>query len=282
MVRRLSRPRQIAHELLVRVGVRTPDQIDPFETAKELDVEVTFGHLKGATARIFRVGSNARIRVSDDIVTMGRRRVAAAHEVGHLVLDHELPTEADPATWLEASCNVRGKGKERDADIFAIEHLTPEPMVAPYCRVTPVDLRAVNVIERVFTTSPVMGARRFVELSPEACAVAYSERGVIKWMRPSRSFPSYVAEGKVLAPNSIACGYFDRGTLIDVPTCLPARTWLDSSLQIPPGLEIIEHAMVIPQPGWGGVLSLLWLPQHNMVRPVRTQGIGTRIDPKYG
>jgi hypothetical protein len=24
--------------------------------------------------------------------------------------------------------------------------------------------------------------------------------------------------------------------------------------------EIVEHAMVIPEPGWGGVLSLLWLP----------------------
>ncbi|HEX4351992.1 MAG TPA: ImmA/IrrE family metallo-endopeptidase [Polyangiales bacterium] len=269
MARRLSRPRQIGRDLLVRVGARTPDQIDPIETAKELGIQVTFGHLKGATARIFRVGAKARIRVSDDIVTKGRQRVAIAHEVGHFALDHELPTEGEPASWFKASCEHRSKRDERDADILAIEHLTPAPMAAPYCGVTPVDLHAVKVIERVFTASPVMGAMRFAELSPEACAAVYSERGVMKWMKPSRTFPTYVEGGKTLARESIAAGFFDRGTLIDVPTRLPAFTWLGSSKQVAPELEIIEHAMVIPEPGWGGVLSLLWLPNW---KPLRTAG----------
>jgi hypothetical protein len=260
VARRLSRPRQIGRDLLVRVGARTPDQIDPIETAKELGIEVTFGHLKGATARIFRVGSKARIRVSDDIVKEGRRRTSITHEVGHFALGHELPAEGDAASWFKASCEYRSKRDERDADILAIEHLTPAPMVEPYCCVTPVDLHAVNAIERVFTASPVMSAMRFAELSPEACAAVYSERGVIKWMKPSRTFPTHVDGGTSVARESIASGFFENGRLIDVPARIPASAWLGSSKHAVPGLEIVEHAMVIPEPGWGGVLSLLWLP----------------------
>lgn len=260
MARRLSRPRQIGRDLLVRVGARTPDQIDPIETAKELGIQVTFGHLKGATARIFRVGGKARIRVSDDIVKEGRKRTSIAHEVGHFALDHELPNEGEPASWFKTSCEVRSKRDERDADILAIEHLTPAPMVAPYCEVASVDLHAVRVIERVFTASPVMSAMRFAELSPAACAAVYSERGAIKWMKPSRTFPTYVEAGKVLARESIAAGFFNRGTLTEEPSRIRASAWLGSSKHVDSELEIIEHAMVIPEPGWGGVLSLLWLP----------------------
>jgi Zn-dependent peptidase ImmA (M78 family) len=260
VARRLSRPRQIARDLLVRVGARTPDQIDPIETAKELGIEVTFGQLKGATARIFRVGAKARIRVSDEIVTEGRKRTSIAHEVAHFALDHELPSEGDAASWFKTSCEHRSKRDERDADILAIEHLTPAPMVASYCRMTPVDLHAVNAIERVFTASPVMSAMRFAELSPEACAAVYSEGGALKWMKPSRTFPTYVERGKSLARESIAFEFFDRGTLREVPTRLPACAWLGSTKHAAPEREIIEHAMVIPQPGWGGILSMLWLP----------------------
>jgi hypothetical protein len=261
VARRLSRPRQIAHDLLVQVGARTPAHIDPIETAKELGIEVTFGSLGGATARIFRIGEHARIRVSDQIVTKGRARVSVTHEVGHFVLGHKLPTEGDPASWARASCEARSKRDERDADIFAIEHLTPEPLVKPYCVGKPVDLDTVRTIEKVFVASPVMSAMRLVELSTEACAVVYSERGLVKWVKPSRSFPTYVSPGRHLAPDSIAFGYFDRGTLLDVPTRLRARAWLGSSKHVRGDAEIVEHAMIIPEPGWGGVLSLLWLPR---------------------
>jgi len=60
---------------LARIGARTPEQIDPILTAKELGIEVAFGHLEGAAARIFRIGAKARIRVSDRIVTMREGRV---------------------------------------------------------------------------------------------------------------------------------------------------------------------------------------------------------------
>jgi IrrE N-terminal-like domain len=257
---RVSRPRQLGRDLLVQVGAREPGDIDPIESAKELGIEVTFGQLKGATARISYAKGRARIRVSDEIETEGRRRTSLGHELGHYVLKHVLRNEEEPASWFKASCEHRSRRDERDADVFAVEHLMPEPMVAPYCRLKTVDLHAVRVIERVFRASPVMSAMRLVELSPDACAVAYSERGVVKWIKPSRSFPAIVARGKALARESVAFGFFDRGKLFDLPTRLRAGAWVGASRKSIADLEMIEHAMVIPESGWGGVLSLLWIP----------------------
>ncbi len=101
---------------------------------------------------------------------------------------------------------------------------------------------------------------RLVELSSEACAVVYSERGIVNWTKPSRSFPRSLTRGTHLAPESVALGYFERRALLDVPTRLRARAWLGTNRHVTAETEIVEHAMVIPEPGWGGVLSLLWLP----------------------
>jgi Zn-dependent peptidase ImmA (M78 family) len=261
VARRLSRIRQLARDLLVLVGARTSDQIDPIEAAKELGIEVADGCLDGATARIFRLDGYARIRVSDQIVTTGRRRVSIMHEIAHHVLGHEIPRDSDAASWFRCSCERRDKIEERDADVFAVEYLTPEPMVAPLCAVTPVDLHAVRAIERRFTASPVMAAVRFVELSPQPCAVVYSEHRRIAWMKPSKTFPGYLPQGTALGTGSIASRYFDRGTISGDPQYGIASAWLGSRSRLAPDTEIVEQAMVIPEPGWGGVLSLLWIPQ---------------------
>jgi Zn-dependent peptidase ImmA (M78 family) len=244
----------------VEVGARTPEQIDPIETAKEKGIEVTFGHLSGATARIYRIGTKARIRVSDQIVTEGRRRRAIMHEVGHFVLGHRLPEEGDLMSWFHVSCKRRDKSEERDADIVAIEHLTPEPMVKPYCATTPVDLDSVRPIEQVFRASRVMSAMRFAELSPQPCAVVYSIGGRVAWMKPSRTFPSHLKEGTPLETSSLAGTYFMNGRLRDAPRAQFASSWFPSSSTIAPNAELIEHAALVPEPGWGGVLSMLWLP----------------------
>jgi len=262
MARRLSRPRQLGRDLLVEVGARTPEQIDPIETAKELRIQVVFGNLTGATARIYRVGSKARIRVSDQIVTEGRRRMSIMHEVAHYVLGHEIPREGDTATCFKTSCERRSKRDERDADVLAVEHLTPEPMVRPHCEVTPVDFGAVEPIEHLFLTSRVMAAVRFVELSPEACAVVYSDQGQIRWMKPSKTFPRFLQKGTEVPRHTIAGEFFASGAICEMPRTQRASLWLGASAKIAADDQIVEHSAVIAGPGWGGVLSVLWLPGH--------------------
>jgi hypothetical protein len=134
-------------------------------------------------------------------------------------------------------------------------------MVKPYCDVTPVNLHAVRTIADVFATSPVMSAMRFVELSSERCAAVYSEAGLVKWAKRSRTFSAYIAQGTRLPRETVAGDYYDRGVISDAAQSRPAGTWLGSSELAADAAEIVEHATVIPEPGWGGVLSLLWIPR---------------------
>jgi Zn-dependent peptidase ImmA (M78 family) len=173
---RLRRSRDEARKLHVRLGVRKPEHIDPVDAARALGIEVVSGHLIEATARIFRAGSRATIRVSDRIVHPGRRRFSIAHELGHQILGHELPGESEISRFVSRACERRqspNEDPEREADVFATEFLTPEKMTRPYCEVSPVSLHEVRAIERAFGTSPVASALRFVELSSERCAVVY-------------------------------------------------------------------------------------------------------------
>src|SRR5262249_9191148 len=160
---------------------RAPAHIDPVETARWLGIKVARGSLTGATARIYRVGQRAaRIRVSEAIVQPGRLRFSIAHELGHYVLGHAVPSQFDGAC-------AGNDNHEREADVFATEHLTPEAMVRAHCALSPVDLERARAIAHLFEVSTVAAALRLVELSSEPCAVVYSEGGQVRWTRSSRS-----------------------------------------------------------------------------------------------
>jgi hypothetical protein len=138
-------------------------------------------------------------------------------------------------------------------------------MIAPYCGVTPVGLHAVHAIAEMFAASPVMSAVRFAELSPERCAAVYSEAGIVKWAKRSRSFKGFIASGKRLPRETVAGEYFESGVIREGAQARAAAAWLGSSELVPDAAEIVEHAQHIPEPGWGGVLSLLWIPRVDSV-----------------
>ena len=241
-------------------GATRPDQIDPLRTAKALEIDVAYGGIDGATERITMIGRRARIRVSDGIVLRGRENFTVSHAIGHKVCGHAIAADGDVAGWIKTACGNRGTKDERESDVFATEHLTPEDWVRPYCSVARVDLDAAYAIARVFPVSPVMAAVRFIELSRHACAVVYAERGAVKWAKANRAFPRQIQPGMCVPEGSIARGFFDRCVISDRAQHSRARGWLPESTRITDQTEIIEHAMVVPEPGWGGVLSLLWIP----------------------
>jgi len=256
---RLRKAREEARMLHVRLGIRAPEHIDPLEAARELGVDVVSGHLRDATARIFRVGARATIRVSDQIVQPGRRRFSIAHELGHFVLGHELPREREITAFVSRACERRRTAEEdpeREADVFSTAYLTPEAMVRPYCEVSPVSLHCVRAIAARFRSSPVASALRFVELTSERCAVVYCERGEVKWAKHGATFFGVIPKRMRLSPESIAYDFFRHGAVDDRAQPVPADAWIGGV-----DGDIVEHAEVVPEPGWGGVLSLLWLPE---------------------
>lgn len=247
--------REAAWRGLTLSGATRPDEIDPVRVAKALDIDVVEGGIAGAAERITMFGNRARIRVTDQIVLLGRRQFTIAHAIGHHVRKHVIASNGDVHGWIDLACSGRTKRDEREADVYARELLTPAQWVRAYCDVMRIDLDGVNAVASTFRVSPVMAAMRLVELSPRACAVVYSEHGRVKWAKGSRSCPRLPERGMVVPPGSIAA-CLASGSATSGSHHAAAGTWFPLSARA--GFaEVTEHATRIPEPGWGGVLSVL-------------------------
>ncbi len=258
-----QRARAEARRLLHEAGVTTPAHIDVETIARAQGAELVYGLLRGATARVMRIGAKglARIRVSDRITHPGVQRFSIAHELGHLVLGHELPTVADsvdPATVVARACERKrrnGIDPEAEANAFAAELLMPERLTRRRCEVSPVCLAPVRGIAQDFRTSLSASAIRFAELTSERCAAIYSERGAVSWAVPSPTFATTIARGARLDRASVAHDYFRTGAIDDRPQAVPAEAWIDDSSDV----EIVEHSAALPD--LGAVITLLWVPE---------------------
>lgn len=251
--RQFERARRLAGEVLSECGMDEPSKIDPFVIAGRRKIEVSYARMDGATARIFRHGDRAIIRVSDQIVQLGRLRFTLAHEVAHFLLGHRIPLEA----------GIEGDGRspfsahqEREADVFATEFLMPEAWVKAYCAGGSTSLAVVHAIANAFRVSNVAAAMRLVELSDAARAVAYSKEGRVEWAKGSRSFPGRIPPQLKVGAASVAAKYHEHGLLDSIPRVVPADAWLGSAAALS-DLRFVEYAEVVPE--WGGVLSLIEL-----------------------
>ncbi|MBA3462816.1 MAG: ImmA/IrrE family metallo-endopeptidase [Deltaproteobacteria bacterium] len=252
-----------AADLLTRVGATRPEHIDPVLSAKTLGIEVAFGQLAGATARICHNGRKARIRVSDQIVLAGRAAFSIAHELGHYLLGHTIASEHDERTWAHATCDRRPVHEEREADVFASTHTMPEAMVRAHCDLDTPNLYAARAVARLFPASPVASARRVIDLSPATCAVVYSETGRVRWIHYGRRFRARIFPGTRLHVATLARAHFDGVALEHEPRALPVASWIPRAIDAG---TILEHAEVVPELGWGGVLSMLSMPPETSAR----------------
>lgn len=250
--RQCSRARELARRMLWECGIDEPSKIDPLVLVGRLGIIVIYGPLDGPTAQIFRHGDRAVMRVSDAIVQIGRRNFTIAHELGHYVLGHRIPS------GLELAPTGRTPYQEREADVFAAELLMPEELVAPHVAM-PASLAAVRSIGDTFRTSIVAAARRYVELTSASCALVYSKDGRVVWSKYSRSFPGRIPHQIQIGRGTIAsdCHAANTNVLDDTERVVPGSAWFAARIA-PAGCEsLVEHAQVVPEPGWGGVLSLL-------------------------
>ena len=253
MRRPYERSRRLANDVLREYGADEPSKIDPLAIIGRRGIRVKYGKLEGATARIFMLDGRAVIRISDAIVQEGRLRFSLAHEVGHYLLGHQIPSETELAPY--------SAHQEREADVFAAEHNTPEAWVRPHCDVSTITLEPVREIARTFRSSIVASAIRFVELSASPCAVVYSERGRVVWAKRSRGFSARIPVEMKVGTATVAHDFHARDMLDPRVRVVRARAWLGSTAVVDSEATLLEHAVPIPEPGWGGVLSLLSLPQ---------------------
>ena len=248
------RARAAAKEILDRYAIEEPKHLVLEGLAADLGVIVVRGELAGAVARLARVGDRARIRVGSWVSNVGRQRFSIAHELGHFVLKHDGSALA--GCQERSMLDYKGESKESEANIFAVELLLPEKLVRRRCEVSPVDLGPVQTADE-FETSITATAIRFVEFSPEKCALVYSEKGRVSWTRKSDSFWfRLIGWGQLLEPASLATDFFRKGAVPEEPEEVRGDAWIESNSGRAP--EVVEHSMAIPS--LGAVVSLLWVP----------------------
>ncbi len=247
--------RAAAKDLLERYAIDEPKHLVLDGLAADLGVTVVHGELKGAVARLARVGDRGRIRVADRVKNVGRRRFSVAHELGHFVLKHDGSVLA--GCQERSMLDYRGQSKESEANVFAVELLLPEKLVRKKCEVSPVDLRPVKKLAEAFETSVTATAIRFIDFSPEECALVYSEKGHVKWSRKSETcWWRLLKWGAELEPASIASDFFRKGAMSEDPEEVRGDAWIESDSGRCP--DVVEHSMAIST--LDAVLTMLWRP----------------------
>lgn len=242
-----------AQELLERFCVDTPEDIRLEAMAWRLKVAIVEGDLEGSAARLAVHNSRARIRLPA-WGHSGRRRFSIAHELGHLCLHEgqlQACSESDFSDWHSDS------SKESEANAFAAELLLPTALLGRRCEAD-VSFAPVRKIARDFDVSTTAAAVRFVELSPEPCALVLSTAGKIQWISRSGTFwPYTIKRGMRLDQRSLAYDVFSgERTIRADPEDVDAEAWLDDH-RLPSGAELVEH--VVASDYYNGALSLLWL-----------------------
>ena len=255
---RESDARAEALRVLESCNIKRSEQIDLDVIAESVDAEIVNGELAGAMGSLIRVGPYARIRVSDRVVDVGAQRFTAAHEIGHIKCDRGR----DAQQGIEQICNPFERSRklgERIPSVFASELLMPEPMVKRYCSVSCITLAPARAIADEFTMSLLASAMRVTELSDEACAVAFSTRGRVEWVKRSATFPDWIPKGRRVDPMSAAADYARTGKLDHGVHVLAADAWLPRTRVDSASVRIVEQSAVIPE--LGAVFTMLWLPK---------------------
>ncbi|HEX4354773.1 MAG TPA: ImmA/IrrE family metallo-endopeptidase [Polyangiales bacterium] len=270
-----------ARRVLESCMITRPDQIDLDVIAESMDAEIVCDDLDGAAASVMRIGAHAKIRISNRISDIGAQRFSGGHELGHIRLGHDIPPD-NAGRIAELVCKPLEKSRkvpERLASVFASELVMPESMIKPYCAIPCVTLAAAREIASEFTTSVLASAMRFTELSAERCAVAYSLRGRVMWLKRSATFPDWIPRGRRLDPTCAASDYARTGTLDGGVHVLEADAWLPRDRIDSARVQIIEQSAMIPE--LGAVFTMLWLPNTaiahlDLARPLGDQSFGAR------
>ncbi|WP_375459491.1 ImmA/IrrE family metallo-endopeptidase, partial [uncultured Enterovirga sp.] len=124
-----------------------------------------------------------------------RRRFTLAHELGHYLSPHHVPTAetgfwCDQSDMLSRTSSDQGQHRrqENEANTFAAELLAPPSKTRPFCRSAP-DLEKVVAMSDLLDISREAAARRYVEHHPETLAVAISKGAQLSYCSPAATFP---------------------------------------------------------------------------------------------
>lgn len=242
-----------ASTIIQSLQIRYPSEINIKEISMERGAYVREKDIDGAEAWLVRKGSKAIISVNSKLHEQGRKRFAIAHELGHFELHNDsqlvICSDEDMYAWN------RSKSQEIEANEFASCILMPEAIFSRYIKKEAPNMDRISELSNEFGTTLTATAIRYVQLSPEPCAVAVSKDCTLKWYKKSDSFGLHLKVGEKLSPDTYAFDYFNGSELPIRPRKVLATSWIAG--EIDPDGEIIEQSVALNS--YGVVLSLLWI-----------------------
>lgn len=269
-----------ANALIEELGIDDPSiliqHLDDICMAR--GVYVRQGHLDGAEARL-TVGSTdgelkGVILVNPNDSYETRTRFSIAHELGHFELHKDISSsiscnERALNDWFGKQAHQR---REIEANEFASELLLPEIFVD--AEINGDEKPSLNLVEKLaskYQASFFASARRFIDLTEEACALVFFNKGQILYHFRSNLFQQqgyWIAPGP-LEPASMAYDAAKEGKNGTYMSTVDAGTWIDTSDKKDwqrrkiEEAEILEQALYFPRLDMG--VSLLWIHKGDLI-----------------
>ena len=249
--------RKAAHELLAKVRVGAPSEIDlevlAFAAGGLLIEEGGLETAEGRLVAAPNVGGSIRVKEG---LHPGRKRFTIGHEIGHYVLHpHESHdrqhARKDFAIWHDAS-------EEAEANIFAAELLMPEFLFKPRSRARVPSLALLDNLAEEFGSSTMATAFQYIHYTNEQVALVVSEGEKVLWTKKVIDFWPRIQRKRV-HPHS-AAGEILSGKAGNTNKMVrsPAYAWLEN-FSNDSEREIMEDSRLIDY--YGQTLTLLWMKE---------------------
>jgi len=249
----------VAERIVSELGITAPRELVIEDIAWVRGALVCYERLERAAARLVVRGSKSVITVSTELSSVGQRRFAVGHELGHL----ELHRTRNDVNLCLSSDLEEGLGEhsptaepEQEASEFASALLMPSALFRPRCERQTPSIALVSQLATDFETSLTATAIRYMNVCAEECAVVWSQSRRIRWYRGTHDFGYHVKVHDELDPYSIAVDFFDGKTLPRRGTTVDASCWLAPGRYRDDAM-IVEDSIAIPS--LDAVLTLLWI-----------------------
>jgi len=167
--------------------------------------------LKGAEARLVRVGDSGIVRVKDSNVYSPRSRFAISHELGHWLIHSDSQGFNCTSEDLR---DYKKKPQEAEANIFASHLLMPAEFVCPFVAARDIGMKTALEMADECNVSLTSASIRMMEMSKYECLLVFSrDRQVVWWVSSTDRYGIWLESKQRISRDSIAyhLGETDRG-----------------------------------------------------------------------
>lgn len=246
--------RALARAIIDRLQIQRPEEIDVELIAGDLGLLVERRDLQHEEGRLVRKDDHGIITVAESAYRSRKWRFVVAHEIGHFVR-HKRVNQLDLCTNADLTNFYATSGREPEANQFAAELLMPDALFRKRCDRKRPSLKDIRALADEFETSLTATAIRFVQLTPEPCALVLSKDGTVARVLWNDDFKIGIRKGTRLTSQTYAGDLHAGQPIDDFLQSVDPEGWSDSSWAS--RYDLYEHSTHI---GHGTVISFLWHP----------------------